>query len=332
MRLKRSIVRREACRCHYGSFHDSVVEERFPNSEISNYDSYTDLVEALNTDKIDYFLATTETARQPYGVLLGHGCPHRSPSKGSDIGAMFAKTNEGKKLKDQMDEYLAKIREDGTLDEIHSTWLNAKDEDYKPVDMSGLTGENGTLRFATSGTKVPVSFQVGDKIAGIDPDIAVRFCREYGYDIEVSTVNTAGIIPGITTGVYDFSLSDMVITDERKESVYFSDSYRQSELLLMVRMADAGMGDVAEGDDDAQETSSRASSQASRRTSFARTAGSSLRRASGRPASSRCLPCSLAASLRLVSASSVVRVATWPILSPISLCGCCRARPPSYCS
>jgi len=234
-----------------GSFHDSVVAECFPKSEISNYDTYTDLLEALLTDKIDYFLASSETARSLV-ESSSEVVALSEPVKELDIGAMFAKTNEGKKLKDQMDEYLAKIREDGTLDEIHSTWLNAKDEDYKPVDMSGLTGENGTLRFATSGTKVPVSFQVDDKIAGIDPDIAVRFCREYGYDIEVSTVNTAGIIPGITTGVYDFSLSDMVITDERKESVYFSDSYRQSELLLMVRRADAGMGDVAEGDDDAQ--------------------------------------------------------------------------------
>ena len=32
--------------------------------------------------------------------------------------------------------------------------------------MSGLTGENGTLRFATSGTKVPVSFVANGEIAG----------------------------------------------------------------------------------------------------------------------------------------------------------------------
>jgi polar amino acid transport system substrate-binding protein len=99
--------------------------------------------------------------------------------------------------------------------------------------MSGLTGQNGTLRFATSGTKVPISFVANGKIAGTDPDIAVRFCREYGYDIEVITVDTSGIIPGIVTGMYDFSLSDMVITEERKENVSFSVPYHGTELLLM---------------------------------------------------------------------------------------------------
>lgn len=216
-----------------GSFHDSVVEEYLPNSSISNYDSYTDLTEALRTGKIDYFLASTEVAtslmeESDQLVALDE------PVKSLDIGAMFAKTPEGERLKAQMDEFLAQAQADGTLDEIYAFWSDP-DNASTPVDMSGLTGENGTLRFATSGTKTPVSFQVGDQIAGSDPDIAVRFCRAYGYGIDISTVNTAGIIPGITTGVYDFSLSDMVITAERQESVNFSVPYHQTDMLLVTR-------------------------------------------------------------------------------------------------
>lgn len=216
-----------------GSFHDSVIEEYLPASSISNYDSYTDLTEALRTGKIDYFLASTEVAASLMEasddlVALDE------PVKALEIGAIFAKTERGEQLKAQMDEFLAQASSDGTLDEIYAFW-NKPDAASTPVDMSGLTGENGTLRFATSGTKMPVSFQVGDQIAGTDPDLAVRFCRAYGYDIDVSTVATAGIIPGITTGVYDFSLSDMVITPERQESVNFSIPYHQSELLLITR-------------------------------------------------------------------------------------------------
>lgn len=220
-----------------GSFHDSVVEEYLPTSTISNYDSYTDLTEALRTGKIDYFLASTEVAAsltEESDDLVALD----EPVKALDIGAMFAKTAEGEKLKAQMDEFLTQAKADGTLDEIYAFWSNP-DNASTPVDMSGLTGENGTLRFATSGTKVPVSFQVGDQIAGSDPDIAVRFCRAYGYDIDVSTVNTAGIIPGITTGVYDFSLSDMVITEERQESVNFSVPYHQTDMLLVTRKTTA---------------------------------------------------------------------------------------------
>ncbi|MBR1828162.1 MAG: ABC transporter permease subunit [Atopobiaceae bacterium] len=222
-----------------GSFHDSVVEECLPQSSIANYDSYTDLMEALNSEKIDYFLASTEVAgslmeSNPNIVALP------DPVKSLDIGAMFAKTPKGAELKAQMDEFIVRMKADGTLDTIYEHW-NDPASASTPVDMSGLTGENGTLRFATSGTKVPVSFQVGDQIAGTDPDIAVRFCRAYGYGIDVSVVNTAGIIPGITTGIYDFSLSDMVITPERQESVNFSEPYHATDMLLVCRKTDAGV-------------------------------------------------------------------------------------------
>ena len=219
-----------------GSFHDSVVEEVLPESEIFNFNNYTDLTAALESDKIDYFLASTEVASH----LMESDkeiAALKEPVKVLDIGAMFDKTEDGERLKAQMDEFIDKLKKEGTLDEIYEFWRQPSSASV-PVDMSGLTGENGTLRFATSGTKVPISFMVEDRIAGTDPDIAVRFCREYGYDIEVSPVDTAGIIPGIVTGVYDFSLSDMVVTEERKESVLFSEPYHNTDLLMVVRRGD----------------------------------------------------------------------------------------------
>ena len=214
-----------------GSFHDSVVEEKLPLSGIYNYNNYTDLIEALKADRIDYFLASTETAghivdAEPGIMTLDE------PVRILDIGAMFPKTEQGLLLQKQMNAFIEKMKKDGTLDEIYDFWKEPSSASV-PADMSGLTGENGTLRFATSGTKVPISFMADGKIAGTDPDIAIRFCREYGYDIEVSTVDTAGIIPGITNGLYDFSLSDMVVTPERKESVNFSEPYHGTELLLV---------------------------------------------------------------------------------------------------
>ena len=55
--------------------------------------------------------------------------------------------------------------------------------------------------------------------------------------------------PGIVNGTYDFSLSDMVITDERKESVGFSIPYPGTELLLMARAADLAAPAFAQSGD-----------------------------------------------------------------------------------
>lgn len=230
-----------------GSIHDRVIQSVLPLSPISEYSNYTDLTTALKSGKIDYFLAGTETASHIIEAEGTLACPDE-PVMALDIGAMFAKTEKGQKLKTQMDDFIAKLKKDGTLDEIYDHWSRPQSAST-PVDMSGLSGENGTLRFATSGTKVPASFVADGKIAGTDPDIAVRFCREYGYAIDVFTVDTAGIIPGLATGIYDFSLSEMVITDERKESVLFSEPYHGADLLLIARKSDLGIADGTAGPD-----------------------------------------------------------------------------------
>ncbi|MBQ8094943.1 MAG: transporter substrate-binding domain-containing protein [Clostridia bacterium] len=214
-----------------GSFHDSVIAEELPDSTISQYNNYTDMVAALKSDRIDYFLASTEVA----GSLMAADntlMALEQPVRILDIGAMFAKDEHGDVLKSQMDAFINRIKADGTLDEIYRFWQDPANESV-PVDMSNLTGEHGTLQFATSGTKAPITFVAQGEIAGTDPDIAVRFCREYGYDIAVNIVDTSGMIPGIVTGMYDFALSDMVITDERKESINFSVPYHGTDLVLV---------------------------------------------------------------------------------------------------
>ena len=229
-----------------GSFHDTVIREALPDSGISEFNSYTDMVAALKANRIDYFLASTEVA-DSLTAEDGAVAALKQPVKVLDIGAMFAKDAHGDALRAQMDAFIEKLSADGTLKAIYDFWSRPENAST-PVDMSGLTGENGTLRFATSGTKVPISFVADGAIAGTDPDIAVRFCREYGYGIEVNIVDTSGIIPGIVTGMYDFALSDMVITDERKESVGFSIPYHGTELLLMARAADLAAPGAGQGE------------------------------------------------------------------------------------
>lgn len=216
-----------------GSIHDAVIAEVLPDSSISEYNNLTDLITALKSGKIDYFLVSTEavaslTEENDDLMVL------EEPVQTLDIGAMFAKTEKGDVLRAQMDAFIEKMKSDGTLDEIYAFWSDTAN-DTAFVDLSELDGENGELKLATSGTKVPTSFISNGKIAGADPDIAARYCREYGYGMDVSTLDIAGIIPGIVSGKYDFSLSDFVITEERKQNVNFSIPYRKTELFLVTR-------------------------------------------------------------------------------------------------
>ena len=48
-----------------------------------------------------------------------------------DIGAMFTKTEKGEKLKAQMDDFIARIKREGTLDEIYDYWRRPSRSDLQ---------------------------------------------------------------------------------------------------------------------------------------------------------------------------------------------------------
>lgn len=101
------------------------------------------------------------------------------------------------------------------------TKWSGDDESKKTVDLTGFTGGNGTLNVVTVSTDVPFSY------------------IKYGYGIDIRILDFGGMIPGLVQGMYDFVLNDAVITEERMESVYFSDPYNYANVHLIIRKADA---------------------------------------------------------------------------------------------
>ena len=219
-----------------GSMHDEIVNTKLEGSPLFNFNSYTDMIAALKSDRIDFFLAGIESA-----VPIVQENPDlayiEEPIAVLEVGAMFPKTEEGKKLRDQFNEFLAKLFADGTRDKIYDYWCNDESAGID-FDYSDLTGENGTLVLATGSDEPPVSYIFNGKQVGVDIDIAARFCREYGYGLNIVTADFGGMIPGLVSGMYDFVMDDVVITEERKESVYFSDPYNFGDMNLVVKASD----------------------------------------------------------------------------------------------
>ena len=49
------------------------------------------------------------------------------------------------------------------------------------------------------------------------------FCEEYGYSLELVSMDFAGILPAVISGKCDFASGGIAYTPERAESVYYSD-------------------------------------------------------------------------------------------------------------
>lgn len=92
----------------------------------------------------------------------------------------------------------------------------------------------GTLVMATNAEFPPYEYHDNSQIVGIDVDIAQAIADELGMKLEVEDVAFDSIIPEITSGKADMGMAGITITDERKMSVDFSDTYAKASQKVIV--------------------------------------------------------------------------------------------------
>ena len=87
------------------------------------------------------------------------------------------------------------------------------------------TVTEGKLTMATNAEFPPYEYYEGEKVVGIDAEVAEKIAEKLGLELEIADVSFDSIIPGVQSGKYDMGMAGMTVTDERKRSVNFSDSY-----------------------------------------------------------------------------------------------------------
>lgn len=94
---------------------------------------------------------------------------------------------------------------------------------------------NGTLVMATNAEFPPYEFREGGEIVGIDVEIAAAIAAHMGMDFEVEDIAFDSIIPSVQSGKADFGAAGMTVTEDRKQSVDFSDSYATATQVIIVK-------------------------------------------------------------------------------------------------
>ena len=85
--------------------------------------------------------------------------------------------------------------------------------------------DDGVLTMATNAYFPPYEFYDGDTIVGIDAEIGKAIADKLGMEFKIEDIEFDAIITGVQSGKFDMGMAGMTVTEERLQSVDFSDSY-----------------------------------------------------------------------------------------------------------
>lgn len=97
--------------------------------------------------------------------------------------------------------------------------------------------ETPTVNVVTDPSFVPFEMmdpETGEMI-GFDMDIINEVADRAGFNVNLTTMEFAGIIPAVQTGSQEIAIAGVTITEERAKIVDFSDPYYDSGLQIIVR-------------------------------------------------------------------------------------------------
>ena len=227
-----------------GTSFDQAVTELLPDSEIAYFNTRADIVNALLSGRIEAFALDGPAAEQ---MLKENESLAIVPEYMEDFtfAYVFPKTDAGQALCSRFSEFLHGITADGTLEEIKAKWFGDDDSLKTIADYRNFPAPNGVLQMATESEYEPFTYLKDMEVTGYDVDIAVRFCEAYGYGLAISDMRFDSILPAVQTGKADFAGGGISITEERKESVLFSEPNYAGGTVLVVRKEQQQAGEMS---------------------------------------------------------------------------------------
>lgn len=159
----------------------------------------------------------------------------------------FGVDKDQTELLDQTNDFIAKIKEDGTLDEIFDKYFG--DGEPKAIESAEYDASKDQLVVATNAAFEPFEYTKGDSYYGIDMEIASLLAEELGQELVIQNMDFDAVCLSVGQHKCDIAMAGLTVNEERKEYVTFTDSYYEASQKLIVPSDDSTFDDCKDADD-----------------------------------------------------------------------------------
>ena len=184
------------------------------------------------------FLSVFLTAALAVSMLAGCGSKNETvTAKVIDIDLTneeyaFGVDKNQPELLEKTNEFIAKIKSDGTLDEICKKYFS--DGEPEAVKSATLDTSKDQLVVATNATFEPFEYTKGEDYYGIDMEIAKLLADELGKELVIENMDFDAVCLSVSQQKCDIAMAGLTINEEREGYVTFTDSYYSASQRLIV--------------------------------------------------------------------------------------------------
>ena len=148
----------------------------------------------------------------------------------------FAVAQDNTEFLGKVNDFLKKIKEDGTFDKICNNYFG----DGTPllIDSATLDESKEQLVVATSTGFEPFEMvDVNGKYSGVDLEIAYYLAKELNLELVIRDMDFESVVNDVQSGKSDIAMAGLTVTEKRQKVVTFSDTYYNASQVV-ITMAD----------------------------------------------------------------------------------------------
>ena len=141
-------------------------------------------------------------------------------------------------LLEKTNEFIAKIMEDGTFDDICNRYFDDEDGNEKAVTSAKQGDRANQLWVATNAEFAPFEYKKGSSYYGIDMEIADALAKYLGKELVILDMDFDSVCVSVGQGKADIAMAGLTVQEDRKEHVTFSTTYYKASQRIVVKADD----------------------------------------------------------------------------------------------
>ena len=241
-----------------GTFHADALEQ-VEDVQASTYPEFSDLLTALRSGAIDGYIAEEPTALSVCGAddSLTY-LPLKNNDTGftataADVGIAIG-LKKGSELREQLNAILAEITPEQRAELMEQIVALAagKSVEAFALEIPETDGANGVLRVGMECAYEPYNWtemntpslgavpingegKQGLYANGYDVQVARYVAARLGMQLEIYAMSWESLLPALQSGTIDVIAAGMSPTAEREREIDFTDTYYESNLVVIIR-------------------------------------------------------------------------------------------------